>query len=36
VGVALVGVIYGLGRIGDEVLGIANQVGHIYRTSAAG
>jgi phosphate uptake regulator len=36
VGVALVGVTFGLGRIGDEMLGIANQVAHIYRTSAAG
>jgi len=36
VGVALIGVTVGLGRIGDEVLGIANQVAHIYRTEAAG
>ena len=35
VGVALVGVSYGLSRIGDEVLGIANQVAHIYRAEAS-
>ncbi len=36
VGVALIGVTFGLGRIGDEVLGVANQVAHIYRREAAG
>jgi len=36
VGVALIGVTFGLGRIGDEVLGVANQVAHLYRTEAAG
>ena len=35
-GVALVGVVQGLSRIGDEVLGIANQVAHIHRDKAAG
>ena len=36
VGVALVGVVQRLCHIGDEVLGIANQVSHLYRSTAAG
>ena len=35
-GVALVGVVEGLCRIGDEVLGISNQIAHVYRSNAAG